>query len=81
MEQAYDVALWRFWPSTFPDRVEYVSAVNPLAAIMSLMQSSGLTKVQHAAVRPVAGGAVVSYDVVRVYASGVYTQPDQSWRR
>lgn len=89
-KQLYDVAIWRYFPSIFPDHVAFVSAASPLAAIVQLMEVHGLTKVQHAAagnVQPAASGQmmlagpVVAYTVVRLYKRGVFALLDTSWRR
>ncbi len=45
----YDVALWRWWPSLFPDWCEVVEAPSPFAAVEAVMQRHGCMTVQHTA--------------------------------
>ncbi len=45
----YDVALWLVWPSLFPDAVGWVEAENAFAAVVVLMQASGLSSVARGA--------------------------------
>ena len=47
----YDVALWRFWPSLFPEWTEMVMAYSPQSALYDLMRLHGLRFVEKAAVR------------------------------
>ena len=47
--RCYDVALWRWWPSLFPDRCEVVGAPSPFAAVEAVMRRHGCMTVQHAA--------------------------------
>jgi hypothetical protein len=45
----YDVAVWRVWPSLFPDWCEVVEAASPFAAVEVVMRRHGCMTVQHAA--------------------------------
>ena len=49
--QTYDVALWVFWPSLFPEHVGCVEAYGTYAAVLSLMETWGVEKVAHATAR------------------------------
>ncbi len=51
--QYYDVALWRWWPSSMPDVVEVVQAFSPRSAVYDLMERCGLRVVERVAVREV----------------------------
>ena len=51
--QYYDVALWRWWPSSMPDVVGVVQAFSPRSAVYDLMERCGLRVVQRVAVREV----------------------------
>jgi hypothetical protein len=46
----YDVALWRWWPSLFPEWCEVVVAPSAFAAVEAVMRRHGCMTVQHAAV-------------------------------
>lgn len=46
----YDVALWRFWPSLFPEWTETVEDYSPQSALYALMRLHGLRFVEKAAV-------------------------------
>ena len=46
----YDVALWRFWPSLFPEWTEKVEDYSPQSAMYALMRLHGLRFVEKAAV-------------------------------
>ena len=60
----YDVALWRFWPSLFPEWTERVWAFSEYKAIYELMRAHGLGFVEKAAVRPCDGSPIRRfYDV------------------
>jgi hypothetical protein len=45
----YDVALWRWWPSLFPDWCEMIDAPGAFAAVEVVMWRHGCMTVQHAA--------------------------------
>src|SRR6266567_2110075 len=45
----YDVALWRWWPSLFPEWCDVVEAASPFAAVEAVMRLYGCMSVQHAA--------------------------------
>jgi hypothetical protein len=45
----YDVAVWRWWPSLFPEWCEVVEAANPFEAVETVMWRHGCMSVQHAA--------------------------------
>jgi hypothetical protein len=47
--QRYDVALWLVWPSLFPDVVDWVEAENAFAAVVAMMQVSGVSGVARGA--------------------------------
>ena len=49
--QTYDVALWRYWPSVFPDYVGYIQANGSYAAVMLLMERCRMEKVGYAMAR------------------------------
>ena len=49
MMPTYDVALWRLWPSLFPDQVGYIQTSSPLLAVQTLMRLHRLEEVAHAA--------------------------------
>ena len=48
----YDVALWRYWPSMFPEWVEEIEEFSPQSAMYAAMRLHGLRFVQKAAVGP-----------------------------
>ena len=50
-EVIYDVALWLSWPSECPEYVEYVSASDPVQAVLLLMQDHQMAMVAKAAVQ------------------------------
>jgi hypothetical protein len=47
--QRYDVAVWRWWPSLFPEWCELVEAASAFAAVEALMRRHGCLTAQHAA--------------------------------
>jgi hypothetical protein len=47
----YDVALWLFWPSLFPEYIAIIEAPDPLSAVFVLMESCEVSRVSLAAVR------------------------------
>ena len=49
--QTYDVALWRSWPSLFPDHVGSIQASGTYAALVFLMETVKVEKVAYAAAR------------------------------
>ncbi len=51
----YDVALWRVWPSLFPDWCEVVEAASAFAAVEAVMHLHGCMTVKHAAARTMDG--------------------------
>jgi len=51
--QVYDVALWRWWPSLFPEYVGHVEATGSYAALVYFMEEVRIEKVAYAAVRQV----------------------------
>jgi len=48
MQWVFDVALWVTWPSLFPEYVALVMASSAFAAVVSAMQSCGVSVVAHA---------------------------------
>ena len=48
--QVYDVALWRWWPSLFPDHVGQIEAIGSYAALVYFMEEVRVEKVAYAAV-------------------------------
>lgn len=46
----YDVALWRCWPSMFPEWVEEIEEFSPQSAMYAAMRLYGLRFVEKAAV-------------------------------
>jgi hypothetical protein len=55
----YDVAVWRWWPSLFPQWCEVVEAKNAFAAVEAVMRRLRLTAVLYAAARATDG--TISY--------------------
>ena len=47
----YDVALWLFWPSLFPEYIAIIESSDPLSAVLVLMESCEVSRVSLAAVR------------------------------
>jgi hypothetical protein len=47
----FDVALWLFWPSLFPEYIAIIEAPDPLSAVFVLMESCEVYRVSLAAVR------------------------------
>jgi hypothetical protein len=45
----YDVAVWRWWPSLFPEWCEVIEAPSAFAAVEAVMRRHGCMTVQHAA--------------------------------
>jgi hypothetical protein len=62
MEETYEVALWRWWPSLFPDRVGAVHASDALSAVCWLMQCYRLEEVAHAAAHIVGRSEIERWD-------------------
>jgi hypothetical protein len=54
----YDVALWRFWPSLFPEWTERVRAFSEHKAVYDLMRVHGVSFVEKAAVRAYDGSHI-----------------------
>ena len=73
--QRYDVALWRWWPSLFPEWCEVVMAPSAFAAVEAVMRRHSCLTVQHA--------AACSVDGLVVYRCfGVQLTPGVAgWRR
>ena len=71
----YDVELWRWWPSLFPEWCELVEARNAFAAVEAVMRRHGCLTVQHA--------AACARDGLLVYRGfGVHLAPGVAgWRR
>jgi hypothetical protein len=71
----YDVAVWRWWPSLFPEWCEAVEAPSAFAAVEAVMRRHGCMMVQHAAAR--------TQDGLLVYRGfGVQLKPGVAgWRR
>lgn len=46
----YEVALWRYWPSMFPEWIEEIEDFSPQSAMYAAMRLHGLRFVQKAAV-------------------------------
>jgi hypothetical protein len=53
--QWYDVALWRWWPSLFPEWCEVVEAASAFAAVEAVMRLHGCMTVKHAAAQTMDG--------------------------
>ena len=51
MNARYDVALWRYWPSSWFPYVGEVKASSPLLAVLDLMSRCKLKHAAHVAVR------------------------------
>lgn len=51
--QTYDVALWRWWPSLFPEYVGHIEATGSFAALVYFMEELRIEKAAYAAVRQV----------------------------
>jgi len=51
--QTYDVALWRWWPSLFPEYVGQIEATGSYATMVFLMEAVRVEKVAYAAIRQV----------------------------
>ena len=49
--QPYEVALWRLWPSLFPEYVDVVHAPGSRQAVLSLMELQSVERVAKAAVQ------------------------------
>jgi len=47
----FDVALWLFWPSLFPEYIAVIEAPDPLSAVWLLMERCQLVYVSRAAVK------------------------------
>jgi hypothetical protein len=62
--QEYDVALWRFWPSLFPEWTETVRDFSPQSAMYTLMRLHGLRFVEKVAVRCGTSPIQRYYDVI-----------------
>ena len=61
----YDVALWRFWPSLFPEWTEKVKDFSPQSAMYALMRLHGLRFVEKVAVSACNGSPIQRYyDVI-----------------
>ncbi len=71
----HDVALWRWWPSLFPEWCDVVEAASPFAAVEAVMRLYGCMSVQHA--------AAYAKDGLVVYRCfGVRIEPGVAgWRR
>ena len=46
----YEVALWRYWPSMFPEWIEEIEEFSPQSAMYAAMRLHGLRFVEKAAV-------------------------------
>lgn len=66
MEETYEVALWRRWPSLFPDRVGSVQALDALSAVRFLMRCYRLEEVAHAAAHLVGRPGIERWDYLFV---------------
>jgi hypothetical protein len=62
----YDVALWRWWPSLFPEWCEVVVAPSAFAAVEAVMRRHGCMTVKHAAARTMDGPVVYCCFGVRI---------------
>ncbi len=51
LSMRFDVALWRSWPSLFPDRIGELEADDAFSAVVQLMHVYGLTEVACASAR------------------------------
>lgn len=68
--KSYDVALWRWWPSKWPDYTEVVEEFSPGLAVFALMRRVGLRYVEKAVV----------VEVVRRPEHEVPGSPLRCWR-
>jgi hypothetical protein len=59
--KSYDVALWRCWPSLFPEWTEMVKAFSESQAVYALMRAHGLRFVEKAAVSAGDGSPIERY--------------------
>jgi hypothetical protein len=73
--RCFDVAVWRWWPSLFPQWCELVEAPDPFAAVEVVMRRHGCMTAQHA--------AACATDGLVVYRGfGVHLTPGVAgWRR
>jgi hypothetical protein len=53
---SYEVALWRYWPSMFPEWIEDIEDFSPQSAMYAAMRLHGLRFVQKAAVGQIKTG-------------------------
>jgi hypothetical protein len=65
----YEVALWRWWPSLFPDWCEVVVAKSPFAGVEAVMWRHGCMTVKHAAARTMDGQVVYCCFGVKLVAA------------
>jgi hypothetical protein len=70
-EQHYEVALWREWPSLFPEHVDTLWAADHLDAIELVMRIHDLSTVKRAAVTLCGVCAASRYAGVRLAANGL----------
>ena len=54
-QAVFEVALWRWWPSLFPEYTASVAAPNAFTAVMLLMRRHGMQQVARAAADAVDG--------------------------
>ena len=54
-QRVFEVALWRWWPSLFPEYMASVAAPNAFAAVTFLMRIHGVQRVARAAADAVDG--------------------------
>ncbi len=70
-EQHYEVALWRAWPSLFPEYVDTLWAADHLDAIELMMRVHDLSAVRRAAVTRCGVSAISRYSGVRLTSDGL----------
>jgi hypothetical protein len=70
-EQHYEVALWRAWPSLFPEHVDTLWASDYLKAIEWVMRLREVRFVAHVAVALCGAGGPARYERVCLAADGL----------
>jgi hypothetical protein len=69
-QRVFDVALWRWWPSLFPEYTAFVVASNAFAAVACLMRVSRVRWVARAAAATLDGSLVYHAIEVRLGDAG-----------
>jgi len=67
-QEVFDVALWRWWPSLFPEYMAFVVAPDAFAAVVCLMRVHRVRWVARAAAATLDGS--LSYRAVEVKLGG-----------